>query len=64
MHTGPMPESAGILNAGEMTDRICSKCGEKRVRRRVWESSCGGYTDLKFTCEGCGNIWWIDGIDS
>ncbi len=64
MHTGPMPESAGTFSDGKMTDKPCGKCGEKKVRMKFWDSSCGGYTDLKFTCDGCGHVWWVDGPDS
>lgn len=64
MHTGPMPESAGTLSTAEAPLYECRKCREKKAQCQTWDSSCGGYTDYKYTCLGCGHIWWVDGIDS
>ena len=64
MHTQPMSESAGTLNASKPAQCGCRKCGKKEVTYQVWESSCGGYEDFKYTCGACGHVWWVDGIDS
>jgi transposase-like protein len=45
-------------------DLPCHKCGEKEVKARKWESSCGGWEDYQFKCSSCGYTWWVDGIDS
>lgn len=63
MHTGPMPDSAGDFDNWKPSERTC-KCGQKTVRYRVWESSCGGYEDLNFNCTACNHSWWVDGCDS
>ena len=63
MHTGPMPDSAGVFEEWKESITPCRTCGGK-VRYRVWESSCGGYEDYNFHCEGCNKDWWIDGSDS
>jgi hypothetical protein len=55
MHTEPMAESDGTFEEAEKTDRVCPKCGEKKVD--------GAYDDEKYKCE-CGHSWWVDGIDS
>lgn len=66
MHSGPMSDSAGKFRPGcnEMHD--CRKCKAKTARCELWESSCGGFEDVKYTCiaVGCGHVWWVDGIDS
>lgn len=66
MHSKPMAESDGAFNnKGELSDRICIKCNQKgKVYIQIWESSCGGYEDVKFTCRNCGKVWWIEGSDS
>lgn len=42
----------------------CRHCDSKKVQCQVWESSCGGYEDYKYSCPDCGKRWWVDGIDS
>lgn len=66
MHTHPMAETEGeFTKVHPVPDVKCRKCGEKgRCSYETWESSCGGYEDYKYTCGGCGYVWWIDGIDS
>ncbi len=64
MHTKPMSEDEGELNASVPTDRACPQCRAQKTTRQTWESSCGGYEDDKYTCGACGHVWWIDGIDS
>lgn len=64
MYTQPMSESDGTFRNEKPCDTPCRKCKEKRVTYRIWESSCGGYEDYKFTCGACNHTWWVDGIDS
>lgn len=66
MHTKQISESDGKFEkegiAGEL---FCPKCKRNGVMRwKIWESSCGGYEDVKYTCGACGHYWWIDGADS
>lgn len=63
-HTGPMPESAGVLRTAEPTQCHCRKCDAAAVTVQLWESSCGSYEDYKYTCASCGHVWWVDGPDS
>ena len=42
----------------------CRKCGSKNVKYREWDSSCGGYTDYKYSCQDCSYSWWVDGLDA
>jgi DNA-directed RNA polymerase subunit M/transcription elongation factor TFIIS len=65
MHTQPMSERQGELDAEKRTDRKCPKCGvQGQCVYQTWESSCGGYEDEKHTCRACGHVWWIEGPDS
>lgn len=58
-----MAESEGVFTKSDVARRPCPKCaGEVRVQ--LWESSCGGYEDEKYTCTKCGHVWWVDGSDS
>jgi ssDNA-binding Zn-finger/Zn-ribbon topoisomerase 1 len=65
MHTQPMSESSGTLNPAKESDRKCKKCGSTMMVQ-IWESSCGGYEDEKYSCSNsqCGYSFWIDGCDS
>lgn len=63
MHTKPMPETAGEFTKSDVAKRPCPKCGGQ-VRVQLWESSCGGYEDEKYTCESCNHVWWVEGPDS
>jgi hypothetical protein len=55
---------------GEFTSKMtvdfpCPKrCGNRRITCQLWESSDGGYEDNKYTCQGCGHVWWVDGPDA
>lgn len=40
------------------------ECGSDDVWYRVWDSSCGGYTDIRYHCRGCGKQWWVEGPDT
>ena len=42
----------------------CPKCNTHEVKYYIWESSCGGYEDVKYNCTNCHYTWWVDGIDS
>lgn len=64
MHTEPMPDSAGDFDEWKPAECKCRKCSGAGVKYRVWDSSCGGYTDYNYKCETCGHSWWVDGIDS
>jgi len=57
-------ESEGTFRGEKKCDSKCRACGKSEVTYYVWESSCGGYEDYKFTCHACGHTWWVDGIDS
>jgi DNA-directed RNA polymerase subunit M/transcription elongation factor TFIIS len=63
-HFAPMKESEGTFEKGVFpSEKACPSCGEKKCTYQVWESSCGGYEDYKYSCR-CGYEWWVDGIDS
>lgn len=66
MHTKPMSETEGTFDKNKLpTDCACRKCDVRgKVTYRIWNSTCGGYEDYKYTCGACGYDWWIDGIDS
>lgn len=66
MHSQPMSETEGEFTGDEQCpDTKCRKCGQTGgVTCKPWESSCGGYTDYKYTCATCGGVWWIDGPDA
>ncbi len=38
----------------------CPKCTERKISFREWESRDGAHEDLKYRCETCGHIWWVD----
>ncbi len=63
---GPMAEHEGTFQPAEEKRHRCYKCKQDTVKMETWDSSCGGYTDYKYTCENpaCKHVWWVDGIDS
>jgi hypothetical protein len=61
VHTGPVPGE--FTTDWVETSIACPKCRQRTVRRRTWESSCGGYEDHQFRCT-CGETWWIESSDS
>lgn len=64
MHTKSILESDGSFKQIEQK-YDCPHCKSKNsVSIKIWESSCGGYEDEKNSCEKCGKIWWVEGIDS
>lgn len=64
MHTQPMKDSDGTFGEGKCVATPCRKCKGASVKMEVWESSCGGYEDYKFTCGDCHHYWWVEGPDS
>jgi DNA-directed RNA polymerase subunit M/transcription elongation factor TFIIS len=65
MHTQPMAESEGeFTEEDRMPVAKCPKCKKFSVYYKVWESSCGGYEDTKYTCSECDYYRWVDGPDS
>lgn len=64
-HYGSMPESAGTFTLGLVLEIPCRTC-EKITPHlcQVWHSNDGAYVDEKFTCNVCGRVHWVDGIDS
>ncbi len=69
MHTKPMAESDGTFDGDmkptktENPDFRC-RCGSDDVWYRVWDSSCGGYSDTKYECRACKRTWWVESADS
>jgi len=61
-----MSEYEGVFQKSSSCFYKCIKCGKNTATYEVWESSCGGYEDYKYTCQNpeCKHVWWIDGIDS
>lgn len=39
-------------------------CPVGKLFYEEWESSCGGWEDIRYSCDGCGRVWWVEGIDS
>ena len=70
MSTGSMPENAGTFQADWKPTRAenpsfkCYKCGSDDVWYRTWDSLCGGYTDVKYECQGCDHRWWVESSDA
>ena len=64
MHMRPMPETAGRFGATKTAACSCPKCDGGPVTYEIWESSCGGYEDEKYTCGACRYVWWVEGPDS
>jgi len=59
-----MKDSDGDFKPGCDEKHTCRKCKVKAATCELWESSCGGYEDYRYTCGACGHVWWVDGIDS
>jgi len=65
MHTKPMAEHEGTFGDPLPAEGArCPKCRSAKVTCETWDSSCGGYTDYKFTCGDCKHTWWVEGPDS
>lgn len=64
MHTAPMKDSEGDFGPVVDSKCPCPTCGYMTLRYRVWESHCGGYTDLKYECTSCGAVRWVEGPDA
>jgi hypothetical protein len=65
MHTQPVSELDGKFLPAKSSECKCKKCGSK-MTSKTWESSCGGFEDIKYSCSNvqCGYYYWIEGIDS
>lgn len=63
-HTGEMRDSDGTFGYPTEDPDPCRYCGIRTVTCTVWESNDGAYEDFKYECRGCGQVWWVDGIDS
>lgn len=64
MHNQAMADSDGDFSKEVACDRQCLHCKSREMVYEVWESSCGGYEDYKYTCKKCGHGFWIDGPDA
>lgn len=66
MHRESVPENSGTLIEQGRELYLCYACKQNTAKVQVWESHCGGYEDVKYTCTNpaCGKVWWMDGIDS
>lgn len=63
-HTPNMADSDGTFTKPAAVVYPCRKCKSADVDEQEWDSSCGGWTDYKYTCRACGHQWWEEGIDS
>ena len=65
-HIPGVPVSGTITDTGQMVGRYCrGKCKELQPHKsELFESSCGGYEDYRYTCTVCGAVHWVDGSDS
>lgn len=64
-HFGEIPESAGDFTQQKIASYFCGKCKDSTPHLvQLWESKDGAYEDYKYTCQTCGKICWVDGIDS
>lgn len=65
-HNGPMRDSDGEFTQESARYHYACKTCKKSTEHTCekWDSSCGGYTDYRYTCAVCGTVFWIDGIDS
>ena len=64
MNLQQLSDSDGKFSDMTPCEAKCQNCGEQKVSYRMWESSCGGYEDYKFTCRACGHSWWVEGTDA
>lgn len=62
-HTKPMADSEGTFSDEHQSERPCRECSGL-VTYHTWDSSCGAYTDYRYTCTECGHGWWVEGSDS
>jgi ssDNA-binding Zn-finger/Zn-ribbon topoisomerase 1 len=64
MHDKEMSDLDGDFSDTTYTMK-CPKCGSTMIGQ-LWESSCGGYEDYKYTCtnKSCNHIKWIEGSDA
>lgn len=65
-NTGPAPgefETEWRPTKPENPGFLCTSCGSDDVYYRRWESSDGGYEDIKYECRACKHTWWVEGDD-
>jgi hypothetical protein len=64
-HFGEMKESDGDFTHEQVMEYFCGRCKARTAQTvKTWESKDGGYVDYKYTCNTCGKVCWVDGIDS
>lgn len=63
-HMKPMGEHEGKFAGESEPAGNCPKCGSDRYTCRIWESNDGAYEDVKYECQACKFVRWVDGIDS
>lgn len=63
IHTGPLPDRAGVFGEWRATERRCRHCGGP-VQSRTWESRDGAYEDEQHRCTQCGRGFWTEGPDA
>lgn len=66
MHTQEMSELDGSFHKTEDDQEIfdCPKCKQHTLTYKIWESSCGGYEDVKYSCNNCKHYYWVEGPDA
>ena len=62
--TPGMADSQGAFSDAGIADAKCRKCGHDGLKVEEWDSSCGGWTDYKYTCPACGHFHWVEGADA
>lgn len=51
------------MNNEKLKGTKCPSCGSKETTGRVVEDDYG-HEDERWICNGCGEQWWYEGIDS
>jgi len=58
-------ETDGVFHKSVPSNVACPVCelvGQVLVQQ--WDSSCGGWTDYRYTCGACKKRWWVEGSDA
>lgn len=42
----------------------CRGCDSNDILYIRWESSDEAHEDIKYHCQNCQRVWWVEGIDS
>ena len=42
----------------------CRRCGSYNLSFREWTSPDEAHEDIKYRCDDCGRIWWVEGVDA